>query len=127
MTVKTFLAIVAVLALVHGISFVFVPETVAATYGMATSASSILMARLFGAALVGLGLIFWFSRDGSLESLRPVFIGTVVGNTAGLIAVAMGTAAGTLNGLGWFAALIYLFGAAGAGYFLMTRPTPLLS
>ena len=121
MTIRTFLAIIAVLALVHGLGFVFIPETVAATYGMATSASSILMARLFGAALVGLGLIFWFARDISFESLRPVFIGTVIGNTAGLIAVAMGTAAGTLNALGWFAALIYLFGAVGSGYFLMKR------
>src|ERR1700712_2449898 len=124
MTVKTFLAIVAVLALVHGISFVFVPETVAATYGMATSASAILMARLFGAALVGLGLIFWFSRESSRDSVRPVFIGTVIGNTAGLIAIAIATAAGTLNAFGWIAALIYLFGAAGSGYFLMAGASP---
>ena len=67
MTIKTFFTIIAVLALVHGVGFVLVPEQVAASYGMATSASTVLMARLFGAALVGLGLIFWFARDGSSE------------------------------------------------------------
>ena len=55
--------------------------------------------------------------------MRSVFIATIIGNTVGLIVVAMGTASGTLNALGWVAALIYLFGAAGSGYFLMARPS----
>jgi hypothetical protein len=127
MTIKTFFAIIAVLALVHGVGFVLVPEQVAASYGMATSASTVLMARLFGAALLGLGLIFWFARDGSLESVRGVFIATIIGNTVGLIVVVMGTTAGTLNSMGWVAALIYLFGAAGSGYFVMARSPQLSS
>jgi hypothetical protein len=125
MTVKTFFTIIAVLALVHGVGFVLIPEQVAASYGMASSAATLLMARLFGAALVGLGLIFWFARDGSSESVRAVFIATIVGNTAGLIVLVMGTIAGTLNAMGWVAALIYLFGAAGSGYFMMARPAQL--
>jgi hypothetical protein len=100
MTVKAFFAIIAVLALVHGVGFVVVPEQVAASYGMAVSAPTVLMARLFGAALIGLGLIFWFSRDGSSESVRSVFFATVIGNTVGLIVIVMGTAAGTLNSMG---------------------------
>ncbi|QDW40832.1 hypothetical protein FFI89_029120 [Bradyrhizobium sp. KBS0727] len=127
MTVKTFFAIIAVLALVHGVGFVLAPEQVAASYGMATSAATLLMARLFGAALVGLGLIFWFARDGSSEFMRSVFIATIVGDAVGLIVVVMGTAAGTLNAMGWIAALIYLFGAAGSGYFVMARPPQLSS
>jgi hypothetical protein len=126
MTVETFFAIIAVLALVHGIGFVLVPEQVAASYGMATSVSTVLMSRLFGAALVGLALIFWFARDGSSDSMRGVFIATIIGNTVGLIIVVMGTTAGTLNSMGWVAALIYLFGAAGSGYFMMS-PSPQLS
>jgi hypothetical protein len=121
MTIKTFFTIIAVLALVHGVGFVLIPEQVAASYGMATSASTVLMARLFGAALLGLGLIFWSARDGSLESVRGVFIAIIIGNTVGLIVVVMGTTSGTLNSMGWVAALIYLFGAAGSGYFMMTR------
>ena len=121
MTIRTFFAIIAVLALGHGIGFVMVPEQVAASYGMATSVSTVLMARLFGAALLGLGLIFWFARDGSSESVRSVLIATIIGDAVGLIVVVMGTMAGTLNSMGWVAALIYLFGAAGSGYFVRTR------
>jgi hypothetical protein len=127
MTIKTFFTIIAVLALVHGVGFVLVPEQVAAGYGMATSASTVLMARLFGAALLGLGLIFWFARDGSPESARSVLIATIIGNTAGLFVVVMGTIAGTLNSMGWVAALIYLFGAAGSAYFVMARSPQLSS
>ena len=58
---------------------------------------------------------------------RELAIGTIIGNTAGLIVVAMGTAAGTLNAMGWIATLIYLFGAAGSAYFVMTRQTELAS
>jgi hypothetical protein len=122
MTVKTFFTIIAVLAVVHGVGFALIPEQVAASYGMASSAATLLMARLFGAALVGLGLIFWLARDGSPETMRSVFIATIVGNTVGLIVVVMGTVAGTLNAMGWVAALIYLFGAVGSGYFVMAPP-----
>jgi hypothetical protein len=122
MTLKMFFTIIAVLALVHGIGFVLLPEQVAASYGLATSASTVLMARLFGAALLGLGVIFWLARFGAPESVSGVLIATIIGNTVGLIVVVMGTAAGTLNALGWVAALIYLFGAAGAGYFVVARP-----
>src|ERR1700743_2491798 len=127
MTTKTFFTIVAALALVHGVGFVLIPEQVSGSYGMATSVSTLFMSRLFGAALVGLGLIFWFARDGSSESVRGVFVATIVGNVVGLIVVVMGTMAGTLNSMGWVAAFIYLFGAAGSGYFLMGRSPQLSS
>jgi hypothetical protein len=102
MTIKTFFSIIAVLALVHGVGFVLVPEQVAASYGMATSVSTILMARLFGAALIGLGLVFWFARGGTSETSRGVLIATVVGNTIGLIVVVLGSVCrdAQLNGMG---------------------------
>ena len=121
MTIKTFFTILAVLALIHGIGFVLAPELVAASYGLANSPSSVLLARLFGAALLGLGLIFWFARDSTADALRGLLIATAVGDGVGLVVVVLGTMAGTLNSMGWIAALIYLFGAAGSGYFLKTR------
>ena len=122
MTMKTFFTILAVLALIHGIGFVLAPEEVAASYGLANSPASVLLARLFGAALLGLGLIFWFARDSTAEALRGLMIATVVGNVVGLVVVVLGTIAGTLNSMGWIAALIYLFGAAGCGYYLTRSP-----
>jgi len=104
MTIKTFFTIIAVLALVRGIGFVLIPEQVAASYGMATSPSSVLTGRLFGAALLALGLIFWFARDDSSQSVRGVLIATGITDTVGLVVVVMGTVAGTMNSMGWIAA-----------------------
>src|SRR5437763_1765767 len=126
MTMKTFFTVLAVLALIHGIGFVLAPEQVAASYGMTSSPSSILMDRLFGAALLGLGLIYWFARDNSAEAVRGLLIATAVGDGVGFIVVVLGTMAGTLNAMGWVATLIHLFGTAGSGYFLMWR-SPQLS
>jgi hypothetical protein len=117
MTIKTFFTIVAVLALVHGAGFVVVPEQVAPVMN-----GSIGFNSAYGATVRcssgGIRSNLLFARDGSSESLRSLFIATIVGNTVGLIVVVMGTAAGTLNSMGWIAALIYLFGAAGSGYFI---------
>ena len=52
MTIKTFFVIFAVLAVMHGIGFVIVPDQVASAYGLAVSASSRLTAQLFGGALL---------------------------------------------------------------------------
>jgi hypothetical protein len=55
MTIRTFFTIISVLALAHGVGFMLIPEQVASGYGMATSASSVLTARLFGGALLAWG------------------------------------------------------------------------
>jgi uncharacterized protein YjeT (DUF2065 family) len=121
MTIKTFFMILAVLAVVHGIGFVLVPDQVASAYGVATSASSRLMAQLFGGALLAWGAIVWFARDFSGDAVRGVLIGTVIGNVVSLIVAAMGTLAGTMNSMGWVAVAIYLFSAAGCTYFLAVK------
>jgi hypothetical protein len=126
-TIKTFFTILAVLGLIHGIGFVLVPEQVASGYGMATSPSSVLTARLFGGALLAWGAIIWFAKDFRDEAaVRGVLIATVIADIVSLVVVVMGTLSGTMNALGWFAALIYLFSTAGSVYFLMT-PAPQLS
>ena len=42
-----------------------------------------------------------------------VVIATGVGDAVGLVVFVMGTMAGTMNSMGWVAALIYLFGRRG--------------
>jgi hypothetical protein len=121
MTIRTFFMILAVLAVIHGVAFVLVPDQVAPAYGMATSASSRLTAQLFGAALLAWGAIIWFARDFSSDAVRGVLIGTVIGDVVSFIVAAMGTLAGTMGAMGWVAVLIYLFSAVGCAYFLMAR------
>jgi hypothetical protein len=119
MTIRVFLSIIAVLGVVHGIAFIIASEQVSTSYGMTSTASSVLTARLFGGALVAWGAILWSAKSFRDESaVRAVLMATCVAEAISLFVVIAGTVAGTMNAMGWVAVLIYLFGAVGCGYFL---------
>ena len=81
-------------------------------YGLETSPSTLLVARLFGGALLAWGAIVWFARDFRDEAAVPaVLMATGVAEVISLGVAAMATLAGTMNAMGWVAVLIYLFGA----------------
>jgi hypothetical protein len=122
MTIRMFFTILAVVSFLFGIGFVLAPDQVLANYGIEHSPALALLGRLFGGALLTLGVILWLARDFRDEAaLRAVLIGGLVGDVVNLVAQTMGTWAGTTNALGWSTVLIYLFAAAGSGYFLMAR------
>jgi hypothetical protein len=122
MTLRTFLTIVTILAVPHGIAFVLAPDVLATLYGMDHSPAVALMSRLFGGALMAWGGIIWSARNFRDDAaVRAVLVCTGVPELIGLLTVVMATLSGTLNAMGWFAALIYLFGAFGCGYFAMVQ------
>ena len=122
MTIKTFFTILAVLSFLFGVGFVLAPDQVLANYGIEHSAALALLGRLFGGALLTLGVILWLARDFRDEAaVRTVLIGGLVADVVNLVVATMGTLAGTTNALGWSTVLIYLFGAVGSGYFLMAQ------
>ena len=101
MTIRMFFTILAVLSFLFGIGFVVAPGQVLANYGIESSPAMALLGRLFGGALLTLGVILWLARDFRDEAaVRAVLIGGLVGDVVNLIAQTMGTLAGTTNGLG---------------------------
>jgi hypothetical protein len=124
MTIRTFFAIFAVLSVVFGIGFVLAPGQVLSNYGVENSPAIALMARLFGATLLALAVIFWSARDfHDGVAVRAVLIGTGIADAVSLVVSIVATTSGTINALGWTTVLIYLCGAAGAGYFLTAGKT----
>jgi hypothetical protein len=122
MTIRTFFAILAVLSVLFGIGFVLAPAQVLANYGIEHSPALALLGRLFGGALLTLGVILWLARDFRDEAaIRTVLVAALIGDAVNLVVATMGTLSGVVNALGWTTVLIYLFGAAGSGYFLMVR------
>jgi hypothetical protein len=120
MTIRTFFTILAVLSFLFGIGLVLVPDQVFANYGIEHSPALALIGRLFGGALLTLGVILWLARDFRDEAaLRAVLVGALLGDVVNLVVAALGTLSGASNALGWSTVLIYLFGAVGSGYFLM--------
>jgi len=126
MTIRIFFSILAVLSFLFGIGFVLAPGQVLANYGIEHSPALALVGRLFGGALLTLGVILWLARDFRDEAaVRAMLIGALIGDVVNLVVATMGTLSGTSNALGWSTVLIYLFGAVGSGYFLMARSSQL--
>jgi uncharacterized membrane protein len=122
MTIRMFFTILAVLSFLFGVGFVLAPDQVLANYGIEHSPALALVGRLFGGALLALGVILWLSRDFRDEAaVRAVLVAVVIGDVVNLVVATMGTLAGTANALGWSTVLIYLFAAVGSGYFLMAQ------
>lgn len=124
MTIKTFFAIFAVLAVLFGIGFVLAPAQVLSNYGVESSPAIALMSRQFGGTLLAMAVILWCARDFREEAaLRAVLIGFGVSDVINCIVAIVATSSGTINALGWTVVLIYLGGAVGAGYFLTAGRT----
>ena len=122
MTIRMFFTILAVLSFLFGIGFVLAPDQVLANYGIEHSPALALLGRLFGGALLTLGVILWLARDFRDEAaVRAVLIGVLAGDVVNVVVATMGTLSGASNALGWSTALIYLFGAIGSGYFLIAQ------
>lgn len=119
MTIKIFLSIIAILGVGHGVAFLVAPDEVGTIYGLEISRPVALMSRFFGGALVAWGGILWATRSFRDEAaIRAVLLATAVAEVIGVLTAVAGTLSGTLNGVGWVAVLIYLFGTVGCVYFL---------
>jgi len=122
MTIRMFFTILAILSFLFGIGFELAPGSVLASYGIEHSPALKLVGRLFGGALLTVGVILWLARDFLDEAAtRAVLAGTVIGSSVNFVVALKGILYGTTNALGWTAVLIYLFAAVGSGYLLRVR------
>ena len=122
MKLRTFLMIVAVIALVYSVGLLLMPVFMETSYGTETSASVVLSDRFFGATLLSLSVITWLARDLTGASVRPIITGSLIGNAVGFVVSLMGTLGGVMNASGWSAVVIYLVFVLGFAYFQFMAP-----
>jgi hypothetical protein len=123
MKLGNFLVVKAVISLAFGITFALVPAAVMPLYGATLDPIGTLMARFFGACLIGIGLICWLDRSADPQALRGITLALCVGDTVGFIAALLGQLSGVMNALGWVNVAIWLFLAVGLGYFRFLKPS----
>lgn len=118
MSLRTFLTIAALLALLFGLGFLLAPEALLANYGVDAGAGAVVMSRFFAVALTQLGLVLWLAR-GITDAFarRAIVLGGFLGSVVGLLVALWGQLSGLVNALGWSTVLIYLFLTAGYGAF----------
>ena len=125
MKLKHMFIIQAIIALAYAIGELFIPATLLKMYGLGDSpgAQIILVARYFGWGLVAVGLITAFVANAPHSEARQSIVkGLFIAHVVGLIVSLIGVLSGTFNAFGWSAVIIYLFLAAGFGYFWFIKP-----
>jgi hypothetical protein len=124
MKLSTMFIIYAVISAIFGLTFIFMPQTALALYGITLSAGGILIARLFGAALLEFALLSWLVRNaGDSEARKAIILAVFVGEVVGFIVALVGQLSGEVNALGWSTVAVYLLLALGFGYFQFIKPS----
>ncbi len=102
MSAKLFLTITAVLGILYGLAFVFIPSQMAPIYGVPIDPHTTLETQFFGSALIWLGVVSWFVKDfRDWDAVKGVLIATAVGSVVGGGVNLLGTFQGLLNGMAW--------------------------
>jgi len=108
----------ALVALVYAIGFVIVPNTVMGLHGLPAGETQALLARYFGVALIGLGLVAWFVRDVAHPPMKDgITISLFVSSLVGFVLSIQATLSGQMNAVGCLPTAVYLLLSLGFGYF----------
>jgi hypothetical protein len=129
MNYRIMFALNSVVAFLFGLGFLFVPNRALGLFGTETFVSTVLLARLFGAAMLGLGLVLWFAKDVREASIQKgLGIALLVTAVTGLVVTSLGTftSHAVLRTNGWAVMLVYLIFGLGYVYLLfLKRESPL--
>jgi hypothetical protein len=117
MKLSTLLSIVGVVGIVFGIGFVLLPAGLLSQYGVSADRYTIFMSRVYGVALIQVGLLLWLARH-IADSLgrRAIVLSGLVAMVIGFVVVLRGQLDGIANGLGWSTVAIYGLFALGYAY-----------
>ena len=118
MKLKNLFTINAIVAVLFGLAFVFMPATLLSYYGVKLSAAGLIVAQLLGAAYIGYSLLTWLARNKEQsEARKAIVLAMLVHFAVGLVVSLIGQFSGELNALGWLNVVIFAFFTLGYGYF----------
>jgi hypothetical protein len=124
MTFKNLLVVKAVVCLVFGVQLLLVPAFLLGLLGAPVNDGSLLMAREYGAALIGILVLTWTARGmEDSEARHPILLFLLVYDAIGFVVVTTAVVTGTFNLLGAGISFVYLFFTAGSAYLLRKEVT----
>lgn len=122
MKLKTLMILKFVVCLVFAVLLLIVPKFLLTLMGGSPGPTGLVMAREYGAALVGSMLLTWYARDaGPSKARRAIVLDLFIYDAVGIFVILSALLSGVLNWLGWGIVVIYVFFTAGYGYFWFTE------
>ena len=119
MTFKNLLVAKATVCLIFGVQLLLVPAFLLGLLGAPVNDGSTLMAREYGAALIGIMVLTWTARGlESSKARRPILLFLLVYDAIGFVVVSMAIVTGTFNLLGLGISAVYMFFTVGSAYLL---------
>ena len=120
MTLKSFLILNAILFVPFGFGMLLMPGTMFPLFGIDLDADGILMARVFGSALLNLGLICYLIRSENpiANATKAVLLGNFLFHAFDAISTFVASYTGVMNSLGWMFTGLHFVLALGFLYFL---------
>jgi hypothetical protein len=122
MKLNILMIINSIVAIVFGVLFVIIPAQVYSLYGDESGLQLNYMGQLFGAALIGFGLLTWAARNAANSDARKaIVLALFVSEGIGFIVALISQLNNVVNALGWSTVAIYFLLALGFGYFQFSK------
>lgn len=121
MNVKNFLSIYAIIILLYGILFLFLPNQAYEIYGSVSQKTALATNILqgLGGVFISAGVMAWLARNASASHGRRAILAFIaLGNLIFLIRGIMAMAGGNVTNMSYVDLIVQLVFAAGAIYFL---------
>jgi hypothetical protein len=123
MPLRTLLLIAAVVEAFFGIQFVFVPDFAVAPMGVVLNPAGLLIARMFGAALIAFAFLFWSVRDAAPgAALTAILRAAAIYYAVSTVPLLLGVLGSLANGLGWVTIVLHILLTAGFYNFGFRKP-----
>lgn len=122
MKLKELMILNAIAYAIIGIPLLLAPAKIMAMFGLHLNSDGMIMAQLFGGALLGNCLVVWFSRkDTGSISLHATILYLIVYNGINFLVIFWATAKGIMEFTGYSAAIGFLLFALSYGYLLVAK------
>ena len=122
MSYKILFVLNALVAVIVGAAFLFVPDRMLGLFETDAYAATVLMARFFGSAMVALGLVLWFAMGADANVQKGMGWALFISAILGLVVNVLGIANGVIRSNGWITVIVYVLFALLYAFMLFLQP-----
>ena len=120
---KVLFVLNALVVVVLGAGLIFVPEMVLGYFQTQLRVPEVVQARYLGAALLTLGLMFWFAKDASDSTLQRNFSAVgLIGSILAVVVTIIGITKGVLSINSWIPVVVETVFGLGYAFILFLKP-----